>query len=120
VELGLGLIWKAGGGSGTQTLAFTGRERLPGPPCHLQVRNGLAIWRRRGRDIADSWTFPEAPNTGRFAAEFDFGDGYEGRIETESPGCTLPEGTIRLRVAQIGPDGRTGPWLSFGPGSPYL
>lgn len=120
VELGLDLIWKAGGGSAVQTLTFTSRESLPWQPCHLRVRAGLATWRRRGRDIADSWTFPDAPNTGRFAAEFDFGDGYETRIETESSGCAVPEGTVRLRVAEVGPDGRTGPWLSIGPGSPYL
>lgn len=120
VELGLDMIWKAGGSSGAQTLAFVGRENLPWQPCHLRVRSGLASWRRRGRDIADSWTFPDAPNAGRFAVEFDSGDGYGGRVETDVPECVVPEGTIRLRVGEIGPDGRTGPWLSIGPGSPYL
>jgi hypothetical protein len=70
--------------------------------------------------IADSWTFPQAPNGGRYAVEFDLGAGFEGRIETESPACAVPAGTLALRVAGIGPDGRTGPWLSIGPGSPYL
>jgi hypothetical protein len=74
----------------------------------------------RVEKIADSWTFPEAPNGGRYAVEFDLGDGFHGRIETETPVCTVPPGTLALRVARIGLDGRTGPWLSIGPGSPYL
>jgi hypothetical protein len=80
----------------------------------------MASWLRRGRDVADSWTFPDAPNAGRFAAEFDLGAGFAGRTETETAACTVPPGMLALRVAGIGPDGRTGPWLSIGPGSPYL
>lgn len=80
----------------------------------------LARWIRRGREIADSWSFPEAPNEGRFAAEFDTGSGFGGRIEVDEPSCAVPPGTLAHRVAEIGPDGRTGPWLSIAPGSPYL
>ncbi|MBA3068906.1 MAG: phage portal protein [Hyphomonas sp.] len=119
-ERGLGLIWRAQGSEAVTSLSFDSRETLPWAPCHLRVRAGQASWIRRGRDIPDSWTFPEAPNGGRFAAEFDSGSGFAGRIETEEPACTVPPGTLALRVAEIGPDGRTGPWLSIGPGSPYL
>jgi hypothetical protein len=120
IETGMDLIWKAGGASVSQTVRFDRRETLPWQPCHLRVRSGVATWLRRGRDIADSWTFPEAPNAGRFAVEFDLGEGFAGPIETEAATCALPPGTLALRVAEIGPDGRTGPWLSIGPGSPYL
>jgi len=48
--------------------------------------------------------------------EFDTG----GRIETNESGCAVPPGTEAVRIAEIGPDGRTGPWLSIGAGSPYL
>ncbi|WP_291195925.1 hypothetical protein [Hyphomonas sp.] len=75
---------------------------------------------RRVAEIADIWTFPEAPNGGQYAVEFDLGDGFSCRIETETPACTVPPRTIALRVAGIRPDGRIGPWLSIGPGSPYL
>jgi hypothetical protein len=119
-ELGLGLIWRAQGFKTVISMSFDSRETLPWAPCLLRVRAGQASWIRRGRDIPDSWTFPEAPNGGRFAAEFDSGSGFEGRIETVEPACTVPLGTVALRVAEIGPDGRTGPWLSIGPGSPYL
>ena len=119
-ETGMALIWKASGGSQTQTVQFNSCETLPWRPCHLRVRAGVANWLRRGRDIADSWTFPDAPNSGRFAAEFDSGAGFSGGIETGSASCAVPPGTIALRVAEIGPDGRRGPWLSIGPGSPYL
>jgi hypothetical protein len=76
------------------------------------------IW--RVADIADIWTFPEAPNGGQSAVEFDPGDGFGCRIETETPACAVPPRTLALRVAGIGLDGRIGPWLSIGPGSPYL
>ena len=120
METGGELIWKTSGASESQTLQFDSRETLPWQPCQLRLRGSEASWLRRGPEIADSWTFPEAPNGGRYAAEFDLGAGFEGRIETETPACTLPLGTLTLRVAEIGPDGRTGPWLSIGPGSPYL
>jgi len=38
------------------------------------------------------------------------------RGQTAWPLALLSE----LRVVGIGLDGRTGPWLSIGPGSPYL
>jgi hypothetical protein len=119
LETGLELLWKAGDGA-AEAERFDNRAGLPWQPCQLRVRGGAASWIRRGREIADSWSFPEAPNEGRFAAEFDTGSGFEGRIEVEVPGCDVPPGTLALRVAEIGPDGRTGPWLSIGLGSPYL
>ncbi|MFN7180868.1 glycoside hydrolase TIM-barrel-like domain-containing protein, partial [Hyphomonas sp.] len=119
LETGLELAWKAGTGE-AQTERFGNRAGLPWQPCQLRVREGAASWIRRGREIADSWSFPDAPNEGRFAAEFDTGGGFGGRIEVDVPACAVPPGTLALRVAEIGPDGRTGPWLSIGPGSPYL
>ena len=80
----------------------------------------MAGWTRRGPEIADSWTFPEAPNIGRFVAEFDTGSGFGGALELDAATCSVPEGTTAMRVAEVGPDGRRGEWLSIGPGSPYL
>jgi hypothetical protein len=119
VETGMDLLWRAGDGD-VQAHRFDALATRPWQPCQLRVRDGSASWIRRGADIPDSWTFPDAPNTGRFAVEFDSGEGFGGRIETDSPTCAVPVGTLALRVAEIGPDGRTSPWLSIGAGSPYL
>ncbi len=119
-EPGMDLLWRARGASGVQTLRFERRASLPWQPCHLQVRGGVASWLRRGPDIADSWTFPEAPNIGRFVAEFDTGSGFGGALELDAATCSVPEGTTAMRVAEVGPDGRRGEWLSIEPGSPYL
>lgn len=118
LERGRELIWKAGGAETAQTLAHEDRESLPWQPCHLRLRDGEASWVRRGLEVADSWTFPNAPNAGRFAAEFDLGSGFGGRIETDAASCPVPPGAVGVRVAEIGANGRTGPWLSIGAGSP--
>lgn len=118
MERGLDLIWKTAGAETVQTLAHEDRAGLPWQPCHLRLRDGEARWVRRGPEVADSWTFPDAPNAGRFAAEFDLGSGFGGRIETDAASCAVPPGAIAVRVAGIGADGRTGPWLSIGAGSP--
>ncbi|MBK8200048.1 MAG: glycoside hydrolase/phage tail family protein [Acidobacteria bacterium] len=120
LERGAELIWTTPGAGSSQTAVFEDRAQLPWRPCHLRVKAGMATWIRRGSDVADSWTFPEALSDGRFALEFDFGSGFEGRVETPSAACAVPPGTLALRVAGLAPDGRTGPWLSIGPGSPYL
>lgn len=120
LDVGRALLWKAGGSSEAQTVVFEARQALPWQPCHLRVTGGIATWLRRGADIPDSWAFPDDAAGGRFAAEFDFGSGFGSRLTTELPSCPVPEGTLALRVAEVGPDGRTGPWLSIGPGSPYL
>jgi hypothetical protein len=119
VERGMDLIWRAGSGQGV-TRRFGDEASRPWQPSHLRVRGGQARWVRRGPDIPDSWTFPDAPNAGRFAVEFDAGSGFGGRVDVDEPGCSVPPGTVSMRVAGIGPDSRMGPWLSIGPGSPYL
>lgn len=119
-ETALELVWKALGTEDGSLLTFENRAALAWPPCHLRVADGTASWVRRGADIVDSWAFPDAANAGRFAVEFDFGAGFGVRIETAVPSCLLPPGATGIRVAEIGPDGRTGPWLSIPAGSPYL
>ncbi len=119
-EPGMDLRWRARGASGEQILRFDRRASLPWQACHLRVRGGVANWLRRGPDIADSWTFAEGPNIGRFVAEFDTGSGFGGALELDAATYGVPAGTIAMRVAEVGPDGRRGEWLSIGPGSPYL
>jgi hypothetical protein len=71
-----------------------------------------------GADVFESWTFPEAANDGRFAVEVDEGSGFEGRFAVAVPEAPLPGGATAKRVAEIGADGCTGPWVSIGPGTP--
>ncbi|WP_373007826.1 hypothetical protein [Hyphomonas sp.] len=68
--------------------------------------------------MAESWTFPEAANDARFAVDVDEASGFGARFDVAVPEATLPGGATAARVAEIGADGRTGPWVSIGPGTP--
>ncbi|KCZ93774.1 hypothetical protein [Hyphomonas johnsonii] len=76
----------------------------------MRLRASVLDWVRRGADVAESWAFPEAGNSGRFAVEVDTGSGFGGRFDVGSPVAELAEGVLAARVAEIGPDGRIGPW----------
>ncbi|MBU2604380.1 MAG: hypothetical protein KKC43_00605 [Alphaproteobacteria bacterium] len=106
------------GGEVAATLAFDNMAGLPWSVAHLRRSGDQLQWTRRGADVAESWTFPEAANDGRFAVEVDEGSGFEGRFAVAVPEATLPGGATATRVAEIGADGRTGPWVSIGPGTP--
>lgn len=106
------------GGEVAATLAFENMAGLPWSVAHLRRSGDPLQWTRRGADVAESWTFPEAANDGRFAVEVDEGSGFEGRFAVAVPEATLPGGATATRVAEIGADGRTGPWVSIGPGTP--
>ena len=94
-------------------------QRGTGLPMLLQHRPGAIAgrWVRmiedgRGADVAESWALPEAENAGRFAVAFDFGAGFAAPEVVEAPSAVWPEGAVAARVAEIGPDGRTGAWQS--------
>ena len=81
---------------------------------------GAAGQRERGdrdRRVSESWVFPEAANDGHFAVEVDTGSGFGGRFDVAVAAATLPGGVNAARVAEIGADGRTGPWVSIGTGT---
>jgi hypothetical protein len=117
-EVGLAMDWRTAGGEVAATLAFENMAGLPWSVAHLRRSGDQLQWTRRGADVAESWTFPEAANDGRFAVEVDDGSGFEGRFAVAVPEATLPGGATATRVAEIGADGRTGPWVSIGPGTP--
>lgn len=66
-EVGLAMDWRTAGGEVAATLAFGNMAGLPWSVAHLRRSGDQLQWTRRGADLAESWTFPEAANDGRFA-----------------------------------------------------
>lgn len=110
--LGVEMIWKPGTDDDAATLIFEDQAGLPWPVAHLRREGDQLSWTRRGADVAESWALPEAENAGRFAVAFDFGAGFATSEVVEAPSAVWPEGAVAARVAEIGPDGRTGAWQS--------
>ena len=54
---------------------------------------------RRGGDVAESWTFPEANNAGHCAVEVDTGSGFDGRVDVDMPFAAFTPGVLSVRVA---------------------
>ncbi|WP_340692167.1 hypothetical protein [Hyphomonas sp.] len=117
-EVGLGMDWRAAAGEVATSLVFEDVAGLPWPVAHLRRSGDQLQWIRCGADVAESWTFPEAANEGRFAVEVDTGSGFGSRFDVAVSEAPLPGSATAARVAEIGTDGRTGPWVSIGPGTP--
>ncbi|KCZ66214.1 hypothetical protein L53_02520 [Hyphomonas sp. L-53-1-40] len=107
---GAELVWQARADDIPQTAMFEDRAGLPWPVTHLRVQDGQLSWTRRGSDVPESWAMPEAENVGRFAVAFDMGAGFGAQTVVEAPFADWVEGANAARVAEIGPDGRTGFW----------
>lgn len=119
-EIGLDLDWVAERQSAGAVLTLLDRQGRPWSVAHLHaVPRGDGGWRldwvRRGRDIADSWSYPEADNTGRFRVETSVGGFYGSPQTVDAPMADIPAGTLLARVAEIGADGRLGPWVTIRP-----
>jgi hypothetical protein len=99
-------------------VSFADEGGRPWPVCHLRAVEGQLSWVRRGADLPESWALPEGDNAGKFAVEFDMGSGFTGETRLETPSAAIPSGAITARVAEIGADGRTGPWVSIPLGTP--
>ncbi len=103
------LLWRAGRHSTPQTYAYAHRAGLPWPVAHLRRRAHVISWTRRGADVPDNWTLPEASNDGRFTIERDFGSGFQAPIEQAAASIPITPGLQRVRIAAVGADGRNGP-----------
>jgi hypothetical protein len=57
--------------------------------------------------------FPEAANEGRFRLRVWRLDGSVVDVETRQDGVLLEGEVRRVEIAEIGPDGRTGRWVSI-------
>ncbi len=117
-EIGLDLVWQADGNTGSETVAYQARSGLPWRVGHLRAQavsgGGWSVsWTRRGADIAQSWALPEAVNTGRFRVEIDTGAGFGAAAETLSAYAAVGADALAVRVAETGPDGRVGEWVSL-------
>jgi hypothetical protein len=117
-EIGLDLTWQVSGDDEPQSLSFHDEGGRAWPVCHLKASGTQLSWVRRGASLPESWSLPEADNTGRFAVQFDTGAGYGDEAVVEMPLAEIPFGAIAARVAEIGADGRTGKWVPIPLGTP--
>ncbi len=115
-EQGLPLLWAANQG---QPVSFT-YDNLSGLPWrvgHLRAtplpRGWQVNWTRRGRDIANNWTAPEALNDGLFKVELRVGGVVVEEQQVAIAAFTTATSADEVRVAEIGSDGRVGAWASI-------
>ena len=111
-EIGLDLVWQVTRGA-AQTERFEDRGGLPWRVGHLRADGRRVSWTRRGRDIAESWALPEAGNQGAFRAECLAAGVVITVAEQVAAFVDAPLGCDLVRVAQVGTDGRVGPWASI-------
>ena len=115
-EIGVELHWKAGR-SELQTHRLENVAANPWRVGHLRTvlqADGLkARWTGRGVDRPASWALPELENIGTFRVELEFSNGEVEARTIDQAQLTLDPGVVRLRVAEIGADGRLGPWTSI-------
>ncbi|WP_290936525.1 hypothetical protein [Hyphomonas sp.] len=116
-EIGVALDWR-GPQDEPVPVSFADEGGRPWPVCHLRAVEGQLSWVRRGVDLPESWALPEGDNAGQFAVQFDTGAGFTGETRLETPSAAIPAGAVAARVAEIGADGRTGPWVSIPLGTP--
>nr|WP_321510047.1 glycoside hydrolase/phage tail family protein [uncultured Hyphomonas sp.] len=116
-EIGVALDWR-GPQDEPVPVSFADEGGRPWPVCHLRTLDRQLSWVRRGADLPESWALPEGDNVGKFAVEFDTGSGFTGETRLETPSAAIPAGAVTARVAEIGADGRTGPWVSIPLGTP--
>lgn len=116
-EIGAELIWRAEtdlGAGETQTQLFEARGSLEYAPGHLRAHwdgGELQVrWTRRGADAPESWTLPEADNSGRFRLEaWDEHSLVETwEVNEAAARITPPIASTQLKISTYGPDGRAG------------
>ncbi|MGC6499686.1 MAG: baseplate multidomain protein megatron [Henriciella sp.] len=115
-EIGLDLTWQAGAAP-PRIVRFEDQAGRALRVGHLRaVRHGpdwRLSWTRRGRDVPGAWMFPEAANEGRFRLRVWRLDGSVVDVETRQDGVLLEGEVRRVEIAEMGPDGRTGRWVSI-------
>ncbi|WP_375210126.1 GTA baseplate fiber-binding domain-containing protein [Hyphomonas jannaschiana] len=116
-EIGIALDWRSPWDE-PQPVSFADEGGRPWPVCHLRALGGQLSWVRRGADLPESWALPEGSNTGQFAVQFDTGAGFADETRLQTPLAAIPAEAIAAQVAEIGADGRTGPWVPISLGTP--
>jgi GTA TIM-barrel-like domain/Putative phage tail protein len=105
---GRALHWRARGTDTAAAHVHEGRADLAWPVAHLTARAGQVRWTRRGRDIPDNWSLPEAENAGAFFVSFDTGAGFGPPVVVNAAQMAIPPGAVGVRVSERSPDGRPG------------
>jgi hypothetical protein len=111
-EVGLDLVWQVTRGA-AQTQRYEDRSGLPWRVGHLRADGRRVSWTRRGGDIAESWALPEVENQGAFRVECLAAGVVITAAEQVAAFVDAPLGCDLVRVAQVGTDGRVGPWASI-------
>ena len=111
-EVGLDLVWQVTHGA-AQAERYEDRSGLPWRIGHLRADGRRVSWTRRGGDIAESWALPEAGNQGAFRVECLAAGVVITVAEQVAAFVDAPLGCDLVRVAQVGTDGRVGPWASI-------
>ncbi|MEM8616216.1 MAG: glycoside hydrolase/phage tail family protein [Pseudomonadota bacterium] len=117
-EIGLPLVWQVGDGV-VETVTYGDESGRPWRVGHLRAEPEGAhlrvTWTRRGRDLPESWSLPEASAEGLFQVRIEDGNGAVEEQQVIVPEMTVPGNTRRIDIAAIAVDGRTGPWVSISP-----
>lgn len=115
-EFGLPLLWKVGEAE-PFVYTFENRSDLPWRVGHLracdETENWKLTWTRRGADIPDSWSLPEAANAGVFHVQCWLDTQLISETVSEMTQALVEKGCTRISVAEIGIDGRVGEWASI-------
>ena len=105
---------------GGEARAFTYLDRagLPWPVAHLKTRRQTGgtvelSWLPRGPDIPDSWDLPDPVHPRQFAVEGESPSGTLFTLQTSANRIETGADVHNIRVAEIGTDGRYGPWVSI-------
>ena len=119
-DIGLSLDWKAGTGT-SQPFTYEARAGLPWSVAHLRARtledDSLAVsWFPRGPDIPDNWDLPDPVGPRIYRVEAESTGAVILSETVHEAAITLPAGCDLVRVAELGTDGREGPWVSIVPG----
>ncbi|WP_290752243.1 glycoside hydrolase TIM-barrel-like domain-containing protein [Henriciella sp.] len=116
-EVGTKLLWRAEGGE-ARPFTYLDRAGLPWPVAHLKTRRQTGgtvelSWLPRGPDIPDSWDLPDPVHPRQFAVEGESPSGTLFTLQTSANRIETGADVHNIRVAEIGTDGRYGPWVSI-------
>ncbi len=116
-ETGLPLVWQAGDGE-MQTFVHSDKAGLPWPIAHLKALSmpGGSVklsWMPRGADIPDSWDRPDPLTARIYSVEAETSGEITHTELVTTASILVPDGVELVRVAEVGTDGRRGPWVSI-------
>ncbi|MEL7540438.1 MAG: hypothetical protein AAGJ51_06005 [Pseudomonadota bacterium] len=117
-EAGLERLWRAGQTGEGDVVTINRAGRLPWRVAHLTAQalaggDHQLGWVRRGSDVLDSWEQPDIDTDARFAVSAFVNGAFEAAVTVTDTAAIVPAASTKARVAEIGADGRYGPWVSI-------